>query len=227
MKTAIVGAGDSAPSPGRSPGGANGMQSRAVSSIQPVELGGRKLAQVATNDRKTNQQTKTAIRGHIFKSKATAAASPAHASVAIMTVLAFNQNKLGARSTCLNCSRNELLEVDKIGAQGIHAGGTDQRPALVDNTRKDKIKNDGDGAQRDPPRPNISCRAAQRGELLESPPGISEQPRTDCFRLAPPAPACTSFEPAVVGNGSTFSSLARPPSVFSPGSCLRRFLTRG
>src|SRR5476649_1129193 len=96
VKTAIGRGGNSAPNPGRNPGGANGMQSSAVSSISRSSWAEEKSAHVATNDRKTTQQIASVIRGHQFKTSATAAASPPHASVAIRPVPVPNQNRLGA-----------------------------------------------------------------------------------------------------------------------------------
>src|SRR5262245_24957592 len=72
MKMAIGRGGESAPSRGRSPAGAKGMQSSAVSSISLSSWAGENDRQVDVNDTKNTQQRKSANLGHRFSTSAIA-----------------------------------------------------------------------------------------------------------------------------------------------------------
>src|SRR5690349_23486887 len=96
MKIVIGRGGELAPSPGRLPAGAKGMQSSATSSIRLSSCAGVYSPHAPTNERNATQQTDNASRGHRFRTSATAAAIPIQANAVIMAALELSQNQVGA-----------------------------------------------------------------------------------------------------------------------------------
>lgn len=132
MNTAIGRGGEASPSPGRNPAGAKGMQRIAVSSMSRSSWAGVNTRQVVTKDTKISQQAKSAMRGHRFRTTATAAMKPLHERKVIISELVPNQNRLGARMRASSVRENAWCSCVKNSASGaMPCGPTSAWPSRI------------------------------------------------------------------------------------------------